>query len=369
MGAPTITLQNLRRAVCRELRMPFFRRVGNSSACDASSTTTKILDTALLQKDGYWDNSFIYWIDTQTTSLISHFSANDHSLLLERSVGETPTTGDLFEIHSIWSADDIHDAINRAINSSRQAFFSPTVNETLCFKEDVQQYDISGLTVVPWILNKVFLEYTVNAIEFTASAGAATSVTAPAGVSLTDVTSSWFVTLYDGTGAGQVRQVVSVAGQVITVAAWTTTNPSTDTKVKVFDPNESSWEPFNSYHLDAMEYPQYLRFNRRVPEYYGGRIRLEYLGVSAELTTEISTTIIPEEYLINKTCSLLHGQVMNGTKVDKEAHYAEFKRYQEEADTYMARNAPHSPGTTLRNPNVHVRSLNSDRADPLNWNN
>lgn len=365
MAQPTISLQELRRAIGRELRMPFFRRVGASSACDTGSTATEIIDAALNQKDKYWNNSFVYWIDTQVSSPILSFTRNDHKLILERSVGETPTVGDTYEIHSIWNSDDILEAINRAIKSSRQTFFTAVVDETTCLREDVQQYDISSLTVVPWILNKIYVEYP-NGIRFTASAGAGTTITAPSDVDLTEVTSSWFVTIYGGTGQGQVRAVSSVAGQVITVTTWGT-NPDSTSKAVVFDPNKSSWYPFHNYHLSSMEYPQYVRFTHQYPSYLGGRIRYEYLGVSSELSTEASTTIIPEEYLINKVCSLLHGQVLNGTKSDKEAHYAEFKRYQEEADSFLIRNAPHAPSVHLRNPDAHVDAFSRDRSDPLNW--
>jgi hypothetical protein len=366
MAQPTITLKELRRAIGRELRMPFFRRIGAESASDASSTETKIIDAALTQKDKYWNNSFVYWIDTQTSSPILSFTANDHTLILEKSVGETPTTGDKYEIHSIWNAEDIHEAINRAIKSSRQSFFVATVDETLCIKDDVLQYDISGLTIVPWILNKIYIEFPMNAIEFIASAGAATSVTAPTGVDLTEVLNGWIVSIHDGTGEGQVRAVTNVAGQVVSVAAWTI-NPDASSHIAIFDPEKSSWYPLHKFHLDALEYPRYVRLTHRNPDFYGGRFRLEYLGVSNELTTEASTTIIPEEYLLNKACSLLHGQVLNGTKSDKEAHYAEFKRYQEEADAFLIRNAPHSPSILIRDPDAHVSSFNSDRADPLDW--
>lgn len=367
MTAPTITLQELRRAICRELRMPFFRRVGATSACDTGSTATKIIDASLTQPDKYWNNNFIYWIDTQTSSLINVFNANSHELLLEKSVGETPTVGDTYEIHSIWNAEDIHEAINRAIKSSRQSFFSPTVSEATCLKDDVLQYDISGLSVTPWVLNKIYIELPGQAIRFYAASSTAITVTAPAGVDLTDVDSTWYVTIRAGAGAGQVRAVTNVAGQVISVAAWGT-NPDTTSYVTVINPNDSSWYPVHNFHTDALEYPQYVRLTMRNPDFYGGRIRYEYLGVSAELSTEASTTIIPEEYLVNKACSLLHGQVLNGTKADKESHYAEFKRYQEEADSFLVRNAPHAPSILIRNPDAHVNGLGRTRSDPLGWN-
>jgi hypothetical protein len=368
MTAPTITLQELRRAVCRELRMPFFRRIGASSFCTAGSTATKIYDTgSLTQPDKYWNNSFVYWIDTQKSSLINAFNANEKALLLEKSVGETPTTGDEYEIHSIWNAEDIHESINRAIKSSRQSFFTTTIDQSKCWKEDVLEYDISGLSVTPWILDKIYMELPQNDIQFTPVSGGATSVTAPAGVDLTSVKAGWIVSNFAGKGGGEVQTVTSVTNQVIATSTWTTAMDSTS-RCMVFDPTESSWYPVHNFHTDALEYPQYIRLSLRNPDFYGGRFKLEYLGVSAELSEEDSTTIIPEEYLINKVCSLLHGQVLNGTKSDKESHYAEFKRYQEEADSYLVRNAPHAPGIFIKNPNAHVNSQGRDRNDPLNWN-
>jgi hypothetical protein len=368
MTAPSITLQELRRAVCRELRMPFFRRVGPYSACTAGSTATKIYDTvSLMQPDKYWNSSFIYWLDTQTSSLINVFNANEHALLLERTVGETPTTGDKYEIHSIWNAEDIHEALNRAIKSSRQSFFTTAIDQSTCWKEEVLEYDISGLTITPWILNKMYMELPQNDIQFIAAGGASNGITAPADVDLTSVKAGWIVTLRNGTGKGQARTVVSVSSQTIFVSPWATP-PDATSFGSVFDPLESSWYPVHNFHTDALEYPQYVRLTLRNPDFYGGRFRYEYLGVSSELTTEISTTIIPEEYLVNKACSLLHGQVLNGTKSDKEAHYAEFKRYQEEADSFLVRNAPHAPGLFIKNPDAHVNSQGRDRDDPLNWN-
>jgi hypothetical protein len=343
--------------------------VGVEGSADTGSTATKIIDAALAQKDKYWNGNFLYWIDTQTSSYINAFTANDHSLLLEKSVGETPTAGDKYEIHSIWNAEDIHDSINRAIKSSRQSFFISHVDENKCRAEDIQQYDISGLSVVPWILNKIYQEVPRNPIRFVAASAAATSITAPAGVDLTSVVAGWIVTVYDGTGAGQVKTVSAVAGQQIStgVVAWTTT-PDTTSKVMVFDPNLSSWYPMHNFHTDALEYPQYVRFSNRRPDYDGGRFRFEYLGVSSALSTEASTTSIPEEYLVNKVCSILHGQVLNGTKADKEAHYAEFKRYQEEADAFLIRNAPHAPSIFLKNPDGRVNGFSAVREDPLGWN-
>jgi hypothetical protein len=368
MSETTVTLQGLRRSICRELRMPFFRKMGNFAEVDTGSTTTKIIDAKLLQRNEYWKNHWFYLVSTQETSLIESFNRPETALLLERALAGAPASGTDYEIHSIWSADEIHAAINRAIKSSRQAFFNSVVDDTtLCLVEDVLEYYIGGLTVVPWIVNKVYIEYPSNAQRGLAVAAGVASITLPSDIDLTDATTTYRITIYGGKGAGQVRQYSTRTGQVVSITQSWTTVPDTTSKFAIFDPTKSGWYPAHNIHFDAPEYPDDLRFTNRNPSFYGGRIRIEYVGVSSLLTAETDTTIVPEEYLINKVCSILHGQVLNGTKADKESHYAEFKRYQDEADSYMVRNAPHQPATHIRNPDAHIDFFYRDTADPLAW--
>lgn len=370
MPAPTVSFITLRRAICRELRMPFFRRIGNESSVAAGATAIRVTDPDLTQKDKYWNNSFFYHVDSEESSLILSYNANTHELLLERPLPTIPVAADTYEIHSIWNADDIREATNRAIQSARQTFFITAINEDTCMVTDVLQYrlTVAAFDTSVWILNKIYVEYPTNAAQFDASSATSTTVTAPSTADLTDVENGWILTVYDGDGAGQVRSVSSVAGQVITIESAWDNQPDTTSRIKVFDPNKSSWYPFHNFHTDSVEYPTFVRFSHRNPDYDGGRFRFEYLGVSPTVDADDDLIYLPQEYLINKVCSLLHGQVLNGTKSDKEAHYAEFKRYQEEADSYLVRNAPHSPSIHMRHPDAHVNSFYRDREDPLNWN-
>jgi hypothetical protein len=193
-----------------------------------------------------------------------------------------------------------------------------------------------------------------------------TTATLDAG-GLDAVNTNWYITIYAGTGAGQSRQISSVSGSEVTVADWDT-NPDITSKYTLFDATEElvGWKLFTDLRFNSPEFPTTMYFNRVHPEDYGMRIRLEYVAVSGELTTESSTTNIPREYLLLKACSELHSQALSSTKADKETHYGEYKRMQDEADEYIVRNAIHIPGTVLLNPDVNERPFTTND-NPLGW--
>jgi hypothetical protein len=365
MSEETTTRTALRRKICKELRMPFFRRVGVSSVVDAASTTSSIIDSKLTQPDGTWNGAWFYNVSTDEVSLIRNFKADSDTLFIEQPCAASPI-GNTFEIHSVWNATEVHDAINEAIRFGRRTFPETVTDETLVLQEEVLSYPISGLTKLPWIINKIWVEWRQNCVSGLVTSATATSVTLPA--MPTGVTSSWRITIYAGTGAGQTRTAAVPTGNTFAVTAWTV-NPDSTSKYKLFDASEEfvTWKPFNDFHMDTDEFPDTIYVNRVTPSYYGMRLRLEYLAVSAELSTEASTTNIPPEYIKAKACSILHGQALSNTKADKDTHYAEHKRYMEEADGYIVRNAVHLPGIRFKTPVDNTSIRYTDSNNPLSW--
>lgn len=349
MAEETTTRTALRRKICKELRMPFFRRVGAFSTVAASSTTSSIIDTKLTQPDATWNGGWFFNITTGEVSVIRGFTANDDTFRLEQPCAASPV-GNTYEIHSIWNANEVHDAINEAIRLGRRTFPETTTDESLLFQEEVLTYTISGLTKIPWVINKIWVEQRFNVSRGNVVSAASTSVTLPS--MPTGVNSNWRITIYGGTGAGQIRTAATPTGNTFAVTAWTTI-PDDTSKYALFDATEEfvAWRPFNDFHLDVEEFPDTLYVNRLYPSLYGMRIRLEMLAVSSELSTEAGTTNVPAEFIKAKACSILHGQALSNTKADKDMHYAEYKRYMDEADSYVVRNATHSPGTRFRTPN------------------
>lgn len=364
MAEETTSRAVLRRKICKELRMPFFRRVGSSSTVAASSTTSSIIDSKLTQPEGTWAGSWFYNVSTDEVSLIRSFSANDDTFRLESPCALSPI-GNTYEIHSIWNATEVHDAINEAIRLGRRSFPQTTVDETIVLQEEVLTYTISTLTNRPWIISKIWVEQRANCERGTVTSAASTTVTLP--FMPTGVNSNWRINIYAGQGAGQTRAAGTPTGNTFSVTAWTTI-PNSTSKYVLYDASEEiiSWKPFNDFHMDTEEFPDIIYMNKLHQSFYGMRLRLDMISVSAELSTEASLTNVPAEYIKAKACSILHGQALSNTKADKDMHYAEYKRYGDEADAYVVRNAPHTPGTRFRSPMTNHTYAN-DNNNPLGW--
>lgn len=367
MSEPTTTLQLLRRAIGKELEMPFFKRFKDGYLDADSGSTTSLVDAALTQKDKFWSGAWVYRVASQEASQITNFKVTENELSFEVPITAFDA-GDDYEIHSIWNAYDIHDAINRAIKDARRIFFDTVTDETIIIEEDKLTYSLSSLAKTPHMIQKVWLEQpsSVQRGQLVSATGT-TFVVENSGI-LADVDSNWKVSIYAGLGSGQIRSVSSVAGATGTVAAWTTT-PDDTSKYALWNPTEQTqdWRPWHAVRYDSTkEFPDNLYFSRRPIDFQGLRIRLEYLAFPDTLTAEADTTIIPESYLIPAAISILHGRKVKDTKVDRELHFGEARRYKEEAMAWMLQNAPHRPDSNLLD--QAASGYQPDLVDPLNWN-
>lgn len=368
MAENTITRKALRRAIAAELQMPFFRRFpAGELTIDATSTTTSIVDASLRQNDGFWNGHWFYGLVAGDTSLIRNYTFASHALALETAMASTPSAGDKYEIHTVWNAAELHAAINRSINMVGRIFPETLVDETLVLQENLLSYTISSLTKKPFRVNKVFMENPATVYRGVATAGGASTITVesiPSGID-----TNWKVSIYAGTGTGQIRSYLSSVGNAITVnSAWTTT-PDSTSKYALWDTldQQNDWVQTRTVYTDAKEYPDVLRFQTLYSNHYGLRIRIEYIAVSSELSTDSDTTVVPSEYIIPKACSLLHGQKLKDTRSDRDMHFAENQRYEQQADRYLVQNAPHLPDTQI--PAALSAQQGYDAEDPLNWNN
>jgi len=231
-GLGTISRATLRREICRELHMPFMRKYNGALTVDASPapTTTSIGCTSLTQEKGFWEDQWWFSINHDETRLIVDFEPASNKLTFEYP-GTLPKSGDLFEIHTIWNANEIHGAINRAIEDAYPSFFDVVTDETLILREDTLNYDLSSLTYVPWIMTKVWVENPASIMRGIVSSAAAGTLIDSSAV-FTGVDSSYVVSIYAGTGAGQIRAISSITGttQLNLASDWTTTP---DTTIKV----------------------------------------------------------------------------------------------------------------------------------------
>jgi hypothetical protein len=302
--------------------------------------------------------------------MIRAFSAADDTFQLEQPVAsiETTSTGPTgaptaYEIHTIWNADEIHAAINEALLLAGRSFPETLYDTTQVMITDKMNYSLTGLTRKVWILSHVWIERSSEVTNGNVVSATPTTAVIPA--MPTGVSTNWRINIYEGTGAGQTRQIVSVLGNEATVSTWTTT-PDTTSRFALYDTSEARWQQFKEFRVDAGEFPDYIYLSGKYPGYAGMRFRYEFLSVPAELTTDTDTTTVPKAYIKAKACSILHGMALSGTKSDKEMHYAEYVRYRDESDAYVVRNAYHSPGTVFSTPIESVLGP-TDWDDPLGW--
>lgn len=369
MAEPTLTLAELRRLICTELQMPFFRRYKLGYLTADSGSTTTLVDTDLTQRDKFWERAWLYRVASLEASLITRFDGKDNKAFLE-----TPITaigaGDQYEIHSVWNAYEIHAAINEAIRQVQRTYVDIVTDETLVVQENVRTYTISGLTKVPYLVHQVYLEQPASVKRGQlVSATSTTAVVESAGI-LSDVNTNWKISIYAGTGKGQVRSVASTASATVTVTAWTTT-PDSTSKYALWDATQETydWYRYEAVRLgeSSKEFPNTLYFSVLPVSFYGMRIRIEYSSVPAALTTEAGTTVVPATYIKYAAVSALHSQQVQDNRADRELHFGEARRYKEMADEYLARNAPHKPDSMMfRQQDMYYQP---DSADPLGWRN
>lgn len=365
MAEQTYTLAQLRRDICTELQMPFFRRYGGPLAADGATTTTQLVDADLTQGDDFWAGQWFYHIDTQAAAYINTFLANTDAALLEKAITGL-NSGDAYEIHAIWNAYDIHRAINRAIEMDGKAFPETSTDQTMVLGEDQLAYSLAGLAKKVWIPAKIWLERATSVTRGQATAGGASSITDSA-VDFTGVTNAFLVSIYHGTGKGQVRNVASLTGihQINTSVAWTTV-PDATSKYAVWNPSKEvyDWFQVRAARWDSKEFPDILYLKSRYPSLYGMRIRIEYMVHPTAIALEADTTIVPKEYVLARACSILHGQAIGDNRFNRDMHYAEHVRYQQRADEILGKYHPHTPDITVWE---DQDSQYQDTLDPLGW--
>jgi hypothetical protein len=352
--------------------MPFARLIGDSSTLVGTQTTQRLADTALNQPTGYWDGHSIYHVSSGNIRRINRFIRAGNFMHLDRVMSVTPVATDAYEIHTRFNAQDIHDAIDRAIEESFPSFFDTIEDESIILKEDTLEYDISTITNL-WYVTKMWLERATTSLTGTAQASAAGYITAAAGQDLSGVTSSWKVSVYAGTGAGQLRSVSSADNttkRVTPTAVWTTV-PDTTSKYRLWDPTEQilEWARMVAVKFDAAEYPATMRFVRRYPSCYGLRLRIQCLKRPTALTTEASTTIVPSEYIHHKALSILYGTLSGDNRFDRARFAGDAEYHRQYADTYARRRAFRQPtGTFWRTDDPRgIGGVDENVGDPLNW--
>jgi hypothetical protein len=349
--------------------MPFYVRFGSQLTCDtgATSDTTHLADTHLVQANDYWNGQWA-WDATQATArYISDYAQTNGILTLEAALPATPVTGggDAYEITSVFSPAEIHSAINRAIADGFPSFFDEVTDETVVIQEDKLSYDLTGLTTRPWIIYKIFAEMNSDVRRGTATAGGATSITDSA-QDFSDLTTAYKVSIYAGTGAGQVKAVVSgTAGGVINVAAFAP-SPDTTSKYAVWNPadEDQPWYQVVQVKFDQVQYPGTMYLQGAYTSVLGMRLRLQFCAPPAALATDAATTCVPSEFVIGKAVAMLARSAVNRNRADRQRYEDVEDRYLRAAEDYRLKNTFRVPSITMWQDGG---GFTGPADDPLGW--
>jgi len=301
--------------------------------------------------------------------LITSFSNVDNALLVERNYASAPGTTLRYEIHDVWNATEIHNAINRAIRDAIPNFYDTITDETLVVQEDKLEYDISTLTYRPWIMSEIWLERPFNSITGTADSGASTSLT-DAGADFSSASSAYRVSIYEGKGKGQLRTCSSGtnAGVLNISSAWTT-NPDSTSKYRYWDTNEQldDWYRVTSARFDNIEYPSKLYIPKLYTALYGARMRLIYSTDALELTADDSTTVVPAEFIIYKAIAYLAGSRTWGRSADREKYAVLEQSSNAKAEAFREKMAFRMDTTLWQESDYGNPGLHSMDGNPMGW--
>jgi hypothetical protein len=189
----------------------------------------------------------------------------------------------------------------------------------------------------------------------------------------TDADSDWFVSIYAGTGRGQLREVSSVSSDDrITPAEEFVTNPDTTSKYCLWPTGGGdeyeNWHKITAYKLDRLEYPDKLYLTRNFPSAEGLRFRLNYVAAPSDLDADTDVTYAPREYVVYKALSLLYDSLVGHSRADRSTYAGQAQYFDELAAGYLADNQRDIPAQNLRvEEDVGGYGAMGDQEDPLGW--
>ena len=152
MAEPTKTRAQLRRDIARNMRMEFARRRGDSGTLTTDSATVPA-DTKLAQAVDFWNGSYIFIVSGAAIGEVRRISDFGASGVMTLEYGLSAAPGLVaYEIHTLFNADDIHAAINKAIEAGWRHWPDVVVDETQILQEDTLAYSLTGLASSPYVI-------------------------------------------------------------------------------------------------------------------------------------------------------------------------------------------------------------------------
>ena len=377
MARQTVTRAQLRRNIATRLSMPFALRIPDGYAAATGGTTTTLIDTAnLLQADDTWNNQWALLLSTGSDVIrkITDFAQTTKSLTLEYAVPVAPSSDMNYEIHSIYNAIEIHNAINQAIQSGFPAFFDTTEDASIVVQEDKLEYSLTSISPAIHRVHEVWLERPAHRITATVASFSETTdgILVLESCDLGGVDADWKLSCYNGTAEGELHDVKSVVTgtYTVTIDGLATVNFVAGDKILLWDAREQydDWYRLKFIRITPKEWPSKLHITTGLDGFLGCRIKIIYTTVPQKLTADTSTTVVPEEYVTLSAMSTLFASRMNDNRVDRQRYAMLHEEYLREAELYKRMN-------TFRAPDIDIflegedEGIEDNRYDgnPMGW--
>src|SRR3990167_5802431 len=379
MTQPTVTRSDLRDQIALRMGMEFHKRYGGSGTIDSYvAGTPAIVDAALVQSADYWNQRWLMVLPAIAGSAdpagdirrVTDF-ATPGSVTLDQALSASPTAGTLYQMFDVYSPYEIHAAINNANREGAKTFFGVQVDEdTLVVKTNTLEYAFTSLSPTPWKIYNIWVELPSSVIRGTATAGAATTLTDTAHNFVTDgAAATWKVSIYDGTGAGQVRTISSVSGSQLTIPTWTT-NPDSTSKYCIWNPSEQyqDWKQILGVRFDRQEFPSKMYLHARYESYAGMRLRFQYSYKPSDMTDDDDTTPVLPEFIVPWAMKELYEMRTDSSRVDRPHYVSKTERLRVEAEQARASSEMHEPAMSLFMYDAPDGGYGGSLDDPMGWN-
>lgn len=379
MARQTITRAALRRNIAVRLSMPFALRIPDGYA-DVSETGTysTLIDTVnLLQPSDFWNNGWVFITKTGAEYIrkITDYDLATSKLTLEYPLPLVTATDMDYEIHSVYNAIELHNAINQAIQSGFPAFFDTTEDASIVVQEDKLEYSLTSISPSIHRVHEVWLERPSHRIQATVASysddGTDGTLVLDA-VALSGVSSDWKLSCYDGTAEGELHDVKSVVAGTysVTIDGLPTTNFVDGDKILLWDAREQydDWYRLKFIRITPKEWPSKLHITSGLDGFLGCRIKIIYSTAPQKLTADTSTTVVPEEYVTLSAMATLFASRMNDNRVDRQRYAMLHEEYLREAELYKRMNAFRAPDIDLflEGEDEGISDLRYD-GNPLGW--
>lgn len=367
MTKPTVTRSELREMICLEDQMAFHRNYGNSLSPDSTSSSAFFVDNTLTEADDTWNGHWFYLRTTGETRKITDWISSDAKGVFDRPLSVVLDSSDEYEITSHFSPSEIHQSINRAIRDGFPAFFDEVSDETLVLQEDKLTYDLSTLNKKPWTVIDVSLERPSSSYRGIATGAGSNSLTDSSANFSSDVNTDWVVTIYGGSGSGQVRSVASATSNQIVVSTNFSPSISVGSKYLLYNPLKETriWYDLTRLKFDQVEYPTRMYLSSIPTPYLGSRLRIRYTTAPSDLNADTDETSVPAEFIINKAMAILCKSRANDNRADRIKYLDLYRMYSQEAEMVRRLRSFQPPSATLwQEPNW---DNNLPLENPMGW--